>query len=180
MDPIRVEHGELSIARKIKRPIKEGFEFWTKGEQVTYRRDGVSAMKGVIRNHAQQAPIGARAIGLSIDPQTVYGRRGNRCQNDSDRARAAGLCRRLCGGVAACLSTGPRLWPVRRRCPRHGNTGRLRAGNDRGRLRRTSPAAVPASFTAVPRSLASAASPSLGGALLAAGFLAAPLILCGR
>ena len=39
--------------------------------------------------------------------------------------------------------------------------------------------AAAASFTAVPRSLASAASPSLGGALFAAGFLAAPLILCG-
>lgn len=36
-----------------------------------------------------------------------------------------------------------------------------------------------ASFTAVPRSLASAASPSLGGALLGAGLLAAPLVLCG-
>ncbi|HEX6703838.1 MAG TPA: MFS transporter [Albitalea sp.] len=36
-----------------------------------------------------------------------------------------------------------------------------------------------ASFTAVPRSLASALSPSLGGALFAAGFLAAPLVLCG-
>lgn len=39
--------------------------------------------------------------------------------------------------------------------------------------------AAAASLTAVPRSLASAASPSLGGALLAAGFLAAALILCG-
>src|SRR5450759_3743571 len=47
------------------------------------------------------------------------------------------------GGVAACLSAGPRLWPVRGRCPRHGNAGRLRAGNDRGRLRRTSLAAAP-------------------------------------
>ena len=36
-----------------------------------------------------------------------------------------------------------------------------------------------ASFTAVPRSLAAAASPALGGALLAAGFLGAPLIACG-
>ena len=36
-----------------------------------------------------------------------------------------------------------------------------------------------ASFTAVPRSLASALSPSLGGALFAAGWLAAPLVLCG-
>ena len=35
-----------------------------------------------------------------------------------------------------------------------------------------------ASFTAVPRSLAAAVSPSLGGAL-AAGWLAAPLVLCG-
>lgn len=39
--------------------------------------------------------------------------------------------------------------------------------------------AAAASFTSVPRSLASAASPSLGGALLAAGALSAPLILCG-
>jgi hypothetical protein len=36
-----------------------------------------------------------------------------------------------------------------------------------------------ASFTAVPRSLAAALSPSLGGALFAAGLLAAPLVACG-
>ena len=36
-----------------------------------------------------------------------------------------------------------------------------------------------ASFTAAPRSLAAAASPALGGALFAAGWLAAPLLLCG-
>jgi MFS family permease len=36
-----------------------------------------------------------------------------------------------------------------------------------------------ASFTAVPRSLAAALSPTLGGALFAAGLLAAPLVLCG-
>jgi MFS family permease len=36
-----------------------------------------------------------------------------------------------------------------------------------------------ASFTAVPRSLAAALSPSLGGALFAAGWLAAPLLACG-
>jgi len=39
--------------------------------------------------------------------------------------------------------------------------------------------AAAASFTAVPRSLAAAVSPTLGGALLAAGWLAAPLIACG-
>ena len=39
--------------------------------------------------------------------------------------------------------------------------------------------AAAASFTAVPRSLAAAVSPSLGGALFAAGWLAAPLVLCG-
>lgn len=39
--------------------------------------------------------------------------------------------------------------------------------------------AAAASFTAVPRSLASALSPSLGGALFAAGFLATPLVACG-
>lgn len=39
--------------------------------------------------------------------------------------------------------------------------------------------AAAASFTAVPRSLASAAGPTLGGALFAAGWLAAPLIACG-
>ena len=39
--------------------------------------------------------------------------------------------------------------------------------------------AAAASFTAVPRSLASAASPSLAGALLAAGWLSAPLVACG-
>ncbi len=39
--------------------------------------------------------------------------------------------------------------------------------------------AAAASFTSVPRSLASAASPALGGAMLAAGWLAAPLLLCG-
>ena len=36
-----------------------------------------------------------------------------------------------------------------------------------------------ASFTAVPRSLAAALSPTLGAALFAAGFLAAPLVACG-
>lgn len=36
-----------------------------------------------------------------------------------------------------------------------------------------------AGFTAVPRSLAAAASPSIGGALLAAGWMAAPLVACG-
>jgi MFS family permease len=39
--------------------------------------------------------------------------------------------------------------------------------------------AAAASFTAVPRSLASAVGPSLGGALFAAGWLAAPLVACG-
>ncbi len=39
--------------------------------------------------------------------------------------------------------------------------------------------AAAASFTAVPRSLASAASPTLSGALLAAGLLSAPLVACG-
>jgi MFS family permease len=39
--------------------------------------------------------------------------------------------------------------------------------------------AAAASFTAVPRSLAAAASPALGGALMAGGWLMAPLILCG-
>lgn len=39
--------------------------------------------------------------------------------------------------------------------------------------------AAAASFTAVPRSLAAALSPALGGALFAAGALAAPMALCG-
>lgn len=39
--------------------------------------------------------------------------------------------------------------------------------------------AAAASFTAVPRSLSSAAGPTLGGALLASGWLAAPLVACG-
>ena len=39
--------------------------------------------------------------------------------------------------------------------------------------------AAAASFTAVPRSLASAASPALSGAWMAAGMLGAPLIACG-
>jgi MFS family permease len=39
--------------------------------------------------------------------------------------------------------------------------------------------AAAASFTAVPRSLAAALSPTLGGALFATGWLAAPLIACG-
>ncbi len=39
--------------------------------------------------------------------------------------------------------------------------------------------AAAASYTAVPRSLAAAISPSIGGALLAAGWLAAPLVACG-
>jgi hypothetical protein len=36
-----------------------------------------------------------------------------------------------------------------------------------------------ASFTAVPRSLASAVSPALTGAMFAAGAMSAPLIACG-
>ena len=39
--------------------------------------------------------------------------------------------------------------------------------------------AAAASFTAVPRSLAAAASPALAGLLFAGGWLAAPLLLCG-
>jgi MFS family permease len=39
--------------------------------------------------------------------------------------------------------------------------------------------AAAASFTAVPRSLAAAASPALAGALFAGGWLAAPLLVCG-
>ena len=39
--------------------------------------------------------------------------------------------------------------------------------------------AAAASFTAVPRSLAAALSPALGGALFAAGLLVAPLVACG-
>ncbi len=39
--------------------------------------------------------------------------------------------------------------------------------------------AAAASFTAVPRSLASAAGPVIGASLFAAGFLAAPLVMCG-
>jgi MFS family permease len=39
--------------------------------------------------------------------------------------------------------------------------------------------AAAASYTAVPRSLASALSPALGGAMFAAGWLAAPLVVCG-
>lgn len=39
--------------------------------------------------------------------------------------------------------------------------------------------AAAASFTAVPRSLAAAASPTLSGAMLAAGWLASPLVVCG-
>ncbi len=39
--------------------------------------------------------------------------------------------------------------------------------------------AAAASFTAVPRSLAASVSPSLGGALLAAGSLGVPLLFCG-
>ncbi|HET7061568.1 MAG TPA: MFS transporter, partial [Nitrosospira sp.] len=39
--------------------------------------------------------------------------------------------------------------------------------------------AAAASFTAVPRSLASAGSPALAGAMLAGGLLSGPLIACG-
>ena len=39
--------------------------------------------------------------------------------------------------------------------------------------------AAAASFTLVPKSLASAAAPAIGGALFAAGLLAAPLVACG-
>jgi MFS family permease len=36
-----------------------------------------------------------------------------------------------------------------------------------------------ASFTAVPRSLAAAVSPAIGGAMMGAGWLALPFLLCG-
>jgi predicted MFS family arabinose efflux permease len=39
--------------------------------------------------------------------------------------------------------------------------------------------AAAASFTAVPRSLAAAASPALAGLLFTGGWLAAPMVLCG-
>ncbi|MBI3187083.1 MAG: hypothetical protein HYZ31_04305 [Gammaproteobacteria bacterium] len=39
--------------------------------------------------------------------------------------------------------------------------------------------AAAASFTSVSRSLASAISPSIGGVMFAAGYLAMPLVLCG-
>jgi MFS family permease len=39
--------------------------------------------------------------------------------------------------------------------------------------------AAAASFTLVPKSLAAAAAPTLGGALFAAGFISAPLVACG-
>jgi hypothetical protein len=39
--------------------------------------------------------------------------------------------------------------------------------------------AAAASFTAVPRSLASALGPTIGASLLASGVLAAPLVACG-
>lgn len=39
--------------------------------------------------------------------------------------------------------------------------------------------AAAASFAAVPRSLAAATSPALGGAMFAAGWLVAPLVTCG-
>ena len=39
--------------------------------------------------------------------------------------------------------------------------------------------AAAASVTAVPRSLASAVSPALSGALLSASFMALPLVICG-
>ena len=45
------------------------------------------------------------------------------------------------------------------------------------RLRRVLAAA--ASFTAVPRGLASALGPTIGASLLASGVLAAPLVACG-
>ena len=39
--------------------------------------------------------------------------------------------------------------------------------------------AAAASFTLVPKSLASAAAPGIGGVLFGAGMLAAPLVACG-
>ena len=44
---------------------------------------------------------------------------------------------------------------------------------------RKSGAAAAASFTAVPRSLASAISPAFAGALLASPFPGLPLVICG-
>ncbi len=48
-----IEHGELCITRKAKRPVKECFEVWKKGDVVEYRRDGVSVTAGMIRDLAQ-------------------------------------------------------------------------------------------------------------------------------
>ena len=44
-----VERGELCLTRQVKRPGKECFEVWTKGDQVEYRRDGVAVMMGMIQ-----------------------------------------------------------------------------------------------------------------------------------
>ncbi len=45
-----IEHGELCLERKAKRPVKECFEIWIKGDHVEYRRDGVTVLAGMIRN----------------------------------------------------------------------------------------------------------------------------------
>lgn len=47
-----IEHGELCITRKARRPIKECFEIWTKGDQIEYRRDGVPVLEGMIRDNS--------------------------------------------------------------------------------------------------------------------------------
>jgi hypothetical protein len=62
-----------------------------------------------------------------------------------------------------------RCWPADFRC-RGGCYEALPAFAER-------PAA--ASFTAVPRGLAAAASPAIAGALFAGGFEAWPLVICG-
>ncbi|MDD5708891.1 MAG: hypothetical protein PHR35_23490 [Kiritimatiellae bacterium] len=45
-----IEHRQLCLTRKARRPIKECFEVWMKGDQVEYRRDGVGVMAGTIRD----------------------------------------------------------------------------------------------------------------------------------
>jgi hypothetical protein len=48
-----IENDELCITRKPRRPVKECFEVWLKGDEIEYRRDGVSVMSGFLRDRAQ-------------------------------------------------------------------------------------------------------------------------------
>ena len=48
-----IEHGELCLTRKARRPVKECFEVWKKEDRIEYRRDGITVLAGVLRDHVR-------------------------------------------------------------------------------------------------------------------------------